>query len=223
MVGAWLSPLEFLQWLWSGRFCSNRSTGFLAEVPSPSAPHRYSSGLGVDFCLTITPTAVVNGRLREAGRRPSQLRLWFSSFAYVPLSALPRIALSGTELAQATCGSIRLKLLKLGARVTVSVRRIEIAIASACPYQAEFALAHARLSLEPHDCRSTARATCPCMTRKSGKCRNITPKTRSSRSAAIPSPPKKPESWPDGLKTAPHRADREIAAASIGPLLVFDS
>ena len=79
----------------------------------------------------------------------NQLRLWFSSFAYVLLSALRRIALPGTELAQATCGSIRLKLLKLGARVTVSVRRIKIAIASACPYQAEFALAHARLRAPP--------------------------------------------------------------------------
>src|SRR5512134_2797761 len=79
----------------------------------------------------------------------NQLRLWFSSFAYVLLSALRRIALSGTELAQATCGSIRLKLLKLGARVTVSVRRIKIAIASACPHRAEFALAHARLRAPP--------------------------------------------------------------------------
>jgi hypothetical protein len=79
----------------------------------------------------------------------NQLRLWFSSFAYVLLSALRRIALPGTELAQATCGSIRLKLLKLGARVTVSVRRIKIAIASACPHQAEFALAHARLRAPP--------------------------------------------------------------------------
>jgi hypothetical protein len=79
----------------------------------------------------------------------NQLRLWFSSFAYVLLSALRRLALPGTKLAQATCGSIRLKLLKLGARVTVSVRRIKIAIASACPHQAEFALAHARLRAPP--------------------------------------------------------------------------
>src|SRR5512147_1321724 len=79
----------------------------------------------------------------------NQLRLWFSSFAYVLLSALRRLALPGTKLAQATCGSIRSKLLKLGARVTVSVRRIKIAIASACPYQAEFALAHARLRAPP--------------------------------------------------------------------------
>ena len=79
----------------------------------------------------------------------NQLRLWFSSFAYVLLSAPRRIALPGTELAQATCGSIRLKLLKLGARVTVSVRRIKIAIASACPHQTTFALAHARWRAPP--------------------------------------------------------------------------
>ena len=84
-----------------------------------------------------------------ATMRANQLRLWFSSFAYVLLGALRRVALPDTELAQATDGSIRLKLLKLGPRVTVSVRRIKIAIASACPHQAEFALAHARLRAPP--------------------------------------------------------------------------
>jgi hypothetical protein len=79
----------------------------------------------------------------------NQLRLWFSSFAYVLLSALRRIGLPGTELAQATCGTLRLKLLKLGARVTVSVRRIKIASASAYPHQSDFALAHARLRAPP--------------------------------------------------------------------------
>ena len=88
-------------------------------------------------------------RTSTATMAANQLRLWFSSFAYVLLSALRRVALPDTELAQATCGSIRLKLLKLGARVTVSVRRIKIAIASACPHQAEFALAHARLRAPP--------------------------------------------------------------------------
>jgi hypothetical protein len=88
-------------------------------------------------------------RTSTATMTANQLRLWFSSFAYVLLSALRRIALPDTELAQATCGSIRLKLLKLGARVTVSVRRIKIAITSARPYRAEFALAHARLRAPP--------------------------------------------------------------------------
>ena len=88
-------------------------------------------------------------RTSTATMAANQLRLWFSSFAYVLLTAVRRLALAGTELASASCGSIRLKLLKLGARVTVSVRRIKIAIASACPQQATFALAHARLRAPP--------------------------------------------------------------------------
>jgi hypothetical protein len=77
--------------------------------------------------------------------RANQLRLWLASMAYVLLCALRRIALAHTQFAQATCGTIRLKLLKLGAQVRVSVRRIKVAIASACPYQNEFALAYALL------------------------------------------------------------------------------
>ena len=64
---------------------------------------------------------------------------------YVLMCALRRLALAGTELAKATCGSIRLKLLKIGAQVAVSVRRVKIALASSYPLQALFALAHARL------------------------------------------------------------------------------
>ncbi len=85
-------------------------------------------------------------RTSAATMRANQLRLWFAAMAYVLLSALRRIALAGSRLAKATCGSIRLKLLKIGAQVRVSVRRIRIAMASACPYAQEFALAHARLS-----------------------------------------------------------------------------
>jgi Transposase DDE domain group 1 len=77
--------------------------------------------------------------------RANQLRLWFASFAYVLICALRRLGLARTRLAAATCGSIRLKLLKIGAQVRVSVRRIKVAMASACPYAAEFALAHARI------------------------------------------------------------------------------
>ena len=88
-------------------------------------------------------------RTSTATMRANQLRLWFSSLAYVLIEALQRIGLGHTEFATATAGTIRLKLLKLGARVTVSVRRIKIAMASACPYQVEFALAHARLRASP--------------------------------------------------------------------------
>ncbi len=78
--------------------------------------------------------------------RANQLRLWFASMAYVLVSALRRIGLKHTQFADATCGSIRLKLLKIGALVTISVRRIKIAMASACPYAQEFGLAHAALA-----------------------------------------------------------------------------
>ena len=84
-------------------------------------------------------------RTSAATMRANQLRLWFASFAYVLLCALRRIGLPFTQFARASCGSIRLKLLKIGALVRISVRRVHIAIASACPYQQEFALAHALL------------------------------------------------------------------------------
>src|SRR5215216_2438825 len=72
----------------------------------------------------------------------NQLRLWFASMAYVLLDSLRRLALQVTDLADATCGTIRRKLLKIGARVTISVRRIKFAMASGCPYKAVFATAH---------------------------------------------------------------------------------
>jgi hypothetical protein len=84
-------------------------------------------------------------RTSAATLRANQLRLWFSSLAYVLVTALRRLALRGTELASATAATIRLKLLKLGALVTVSVRRIKVAIASASSLKSVFAQAHARL------------------------------------------------------------------------------
>ena len=51
-----------------------------------------------------------------------------------------------TQFAKATCGTIRLKLLKIGALVRTSVRRISFAMASSYPYQRDFAIAHAQLT-----------------------------------------------------------------------------
>ena len=76
----------------------------------------------------------------------NQLRLWLASMAYALLCALRRIGLADTRFAAATCGTLRLKLLKIGALVSVSVRRVRIAMASAYPWQRDWALAHARLS-----------------------------------------------------------------------------
>ena len=89
------------------------------------------------------------GRTSAATMRANQLRLWFAAFAYVLVAGLRRIGLAGTELAKATCGTIRLKLLKIGALITISVRRVKIAFASACPSQDVFAIAHERLCRNP--------------------------------------------------------------------------
>jgi DDE family transposase len=85
-------------------------------------------------------------RTSAATMRANQLRLWFASMAYVLLCALRRIGLAHTPFATATCGTIRLRLLKIGALVRVSVRRIKVAMASACPWQDVFELAQVRLS-----------------------------------------------------------------------------
>jgi hypothetical protein len=77
--------------------------------------------------------------------RANQLRLWLASFAYVLTSALRRIGLANTRLADATCGTIRLKLLKIGALVKISFRRILFSMASAFPYVDDYAAAWAAL------------------------------------------------------------------------------
>ena len=85
-------------------------------------------------------------RLSTATFRANQLRLWFSSAAYVLMHALRRIALAGTHLSRACANTIRLKLLKIGAVVTVSVRRVKLAMSQASPYQGEFIAAFHALS-----------------------------------------------------------------------------
>jgi hypothetical protein len=85
-------------------------------------------------------------RTSTATMRGNQLRLWFASMAYVLLCALRRIALQHTSFVDASCGTIRLKLLKIGALVRISVRRIKIAMASSCPAAADWASAAVRLN-----------------------------------------------------------------------------
>ncbi len=77
-------------------------------------------------------------RTSAATMRANQLRLWFSSMAYVLLQALRRLGLQGTSMARAQCETIRLKLLKIGAQVRVTVRKIWVSLASGSPYAAMF-------------------------------------------------------------------------------------
>jgi len=87
-------------------------------------------------------------RTSTATMMANQLRLWFASMAYVLVESLRRRALQATALADATCGTIRRKLFKIGALVTVSTRRIKFAMASGCPYKAVFAAAHRALAAD---------------------------------------------------------------------------
>jgi Transposase DDE domain group 1 len=85
-------------------------------------------------------------RTSSATMRANQLRLWFASMAYVLLCALRRIGLHRTRFDNASCGTIRLKLMKIGALVRISVRRIKIAMASGCPTMDVWGVAARRLN-----------------------------------------------------------------------------
>jgi hypothetical protein len=75
----------------------------------------------------------------------NQLRLWLATFAYLLLERLRSWALAGTDLAQATAGSVRLKLLKVAGQVRVSVRRVYVQLSSAYPFQSLFRRCQQRL------------------------------------------------------------------------------
>jgi hypothetical protein len=84
-------------------------------------------------------------RTSAATMRANQIRLFFSSIAYVLMNALRRLGLSGTDLACAQCQTIRLTLLKIGALVRVTVRKVWVHLASSCPYAEVFRQVHANL------------------------------------------------------------------------------
>ena len=84
-------------------------------------------------------------RTSAATMRANQLRLYCSSVAYLLLHALRRLALVGTALAHAQCQTIRLTLLKIGARLRITVRHVWLALATGCPSAALFARVHATL------------------------------------------------------------------------------
>jgi len=88
-------------------------------------------------------------RTSTAWMRSNQLRLYFSSFAYILMQTLRRLGLQGTELAQAQCDTIRLKLFKIGAQIQVSVRKVWISFSESYPYLSLFQKVLARLQQMP--------------------------------------------------------------------------
>ena len=111
------------------------------SIAHAASVRRIASRSSSWICLRIAP---VTGKMWS-----NQLRLYFSSITYVLLQTLRRTALAGTELAKAQCGTIRLKLLKIGAQIRVTVRKIWIKLSESYPYAELFA--HVLATLEA-DC-----------------------------------------------------------------------
>ncbi len=88
-------------------------------------------------------------RTSTAWIRSNQIRLYFSSIAYLLLEALRRLGLKGTALAQAQATTIRLKVLRIGALIRVTVRKVWIALAGGYPYQEVWARIWAQLQRVP--------------------------------------------------------------------------
>ena len=93
--------------------------------------------------------ALFADRTSSATLRANQIRLYFSSFVYVLMVAL---GLAGTELAKAQCDTIRLKLLKIGAQIRITVRKVWLALSESYPFAALFRLVCNNLQRIPLRC-----------------------------------------------------------------------
>ncbi len=91
-------------------------------------------------------------RTSTAFLRSNQIRLDYSSAAYLLLEALRRLGLKATDLAQAECRTIRLKLLKIGALIWITVRKVWVSLAGGYPYPGLFARVHSALQALPLRC-----------------------------------------------------------------------
>jgi len=90
-------------------------------------------------------------RTSAATMRANELRLWFSSVAYTLMNALRRLGLKKTSMAKARCDTIRLKLLKIGAQVRVTFRKVWVSLAESCPYRSVFQQVHENLRQIPNN------------------------------------------------------------------------
>ena len=77
-------------------------------------------------------------RTSAATMRANELRLWFSSVGYTLMTALRRLGLKNTSMAKARCDTIRLKLLKIGAQVRITFRKVWVSMSESCPYRRIF-------------------------------------------------------------------------------------
>jgi len=128
-------------------------TSLTAEEWSPSALYEQLYCARGDMENRIKEQLMLFAdRTSTAYLRSNQLRLYFSSIAYVLLQMLRHLGLQGTELAKAQCATIRLKLLKIGALVRISVRKVWVSLAGGYPYSSLFRQVHETLRVVPLKC-----------------------------------------------------------------------
>lgn len=118
----------------------------LPEQPERFAPaalyeQLYCARGGMENCIKEQQLDLFADRLSCQGFASNQVRLWLAAFAYVLAERLRAIGLRGTALATATVGTIRTRLLKVGALVQISVRRVRVRLSSAFPLREIFAQA----------------------------------------------------------------------------------
>jgi len=139
--------------------CERRVVGKAEHIPGKSNPRFVVTSLSAEEIDARTlyedvycARGEMENRIKEqmelfadrtstATMRANQLRLWFSALAYVLMNEVRRVGLVGTKMDQAQCSTIRTRLLKIGALVRVSVRRVLVSLSSAFPLQDLFAAA----------------------------------------------------------------------------------
>lgn len=111
----------------------------ITNLDIPSAPakelyeQRYCGRGDMENRIKEQKLDLFAGRTSTGKLRANQLRLWLSTLAYLLMNQLRRVGLAGTALAQATCATIRVRLLKIGALVDVTARRVWVKLSSAYP------------------------------------------------------------------------------------------
>jgi hypothetical protein len=118
-------------------------------VPPRLYEELYCARGGMENVLKQQVLDLQADRLSTHHLASNQLRLWLATLGYLLMERLRALGLAGTELAQATAGSVRLKLLKVAAQVRVSVRRVYVQLSGAYPLQELFRLCHRRLMALP--------------------------------------------------------------------------
>ena len=117
---------------------SSRSNRLIIRCASPLYEKEYCARGEMENRIKEQQLCLFADRTSAATMRANELRLWFSSIAYTLMNALRRLGLKNTKMAKARCDTIRLKLLKIGAQVRITFRKVWVSMSESCPYRRIF-------------------------------------------------------------------------------------